>query len=181
MSLREAIADNHSKAEAHQFVANLLGKTMPSDAYAAYLLNQAKCYKALERRAYLFGLLDGIEGIARAALIRDDAEELGADDTVFASTVDYVKYVNEVPKKKLLAHIYVRHFADMYGGQVIKRVAPGSCKMYEFEDRPGLIVKVRERLSEDLGDEANLVFEYVLRLFDEVCDVYNIQPIDGNC
>lgn len=181
MTLRSQIAENHDKAEKHRFVEHLLGKTLDPKAYGTYLFNQLKCYKALERRAYLFGLLDGVEGVARAALIMEDVKELDADDTVFASTAEYVKYVNEVPKNKLLAHIYVRHFADMYGGQIIKRVAPGSCKMYEFEDRVDLIAKIRERLSDDLGDEANIVFEYVLRLFDEVSDAYDIRPVDIDC
>lgn len=181
MTLREAIKDKHEKAEKHRFVEHLLGKTLDPSAYGAYLFNQLKCYKALERRAYLFGVLDGVEGVARAALIREDVEELDADDTVFASTQEYVKYVSEVPKNKLLAHIYIRHFADMYGGQLIKRVAPGSCRMYEFEDRTNLIAKIRERLSDELGDEANVAFEYVLRLFDEVSDAYDIRPVDSDC
>lgn len=181
MTLREAIKDKHDKAEKHRFVEHLLGKTLDPKAYGAYLFNQLKCYKALERRAYMFDLLKGIEGVARAALIKEDVEELDADDTMFASTKEYIEYINEVPRSKLLAHIYVRHFADMYGGQLIKRVAPGSCRMYEFEDRSNLIAKIRERLSDDLGDEANIAFEYVLRLFDEVSDAYNIRPVNENC
>jgi heme oxygenase len=74
----------------------------------------------------------------------------------------------------LLAHIYIRHFGDLYGGQIIKKAVPGSGKMYEFEDRNGLIAKVRERLSDELGEEANRAIEFNLQLFEEIANEHNI-------
>lgn len=174
MTLREAIKDKHVAAEKHRFVQNLLDKTLPSDAYGSYLYNQLLCYKELERRAYLFDLFSGVEELARASLILEDVNELNADRTVFPSTTAYLEYIKSASKKSLLAHIYVRHFADLYGGQMIKRVAPGSCRMYEFKDRAELISRMREKLSNDLADEANAAFDHVLALFDEVSDAYNI-------
>lgn len=178
MTLRNQIAANHDKAEKHRFVESLLGQTMPSEAYAAYLFNQYKCYKALEQRAQDLGLLVGVEDVLRADLILQDAQELGADETVYPSTQEYVAYVQTADP--LLAHIYVRHFADMYGGQLIKKVAPGSCRMYEFTDRSELLAKIRPMLSDDLGEEANKVFEFVLRIFEEIADAYNIQPVNSS-
>lgn len=180
MTLREQIAVNHDKAEKHRFVELLLSGKMPSDVYASYLYNQFKCYEVLEEAAEKAGLLDGIESIKRAYLIFLDATELDPDTTLFPSTLKYIAYVQDAPKDKLLAHVYVRHFADMYGGQLIKKVAPGSCRMYEFDDRAGLIAKIRPMLSDDLGEEANRVFDFVLQLFDEISDAYNIQPIDSS-
>lgn len=179
MALRDAIKANHDKAEQHPFVKRLLCGEMPTDAYANYLFNQAICYSKLEDLAEGFGLLEGIESICRAELIRQDASELSTDIKSLAlhnSTYDYLDYLSTVPAKQLLAHIYVRHFADMYGGQLIKTVAPGSCRMYEFVDKPELIKKVRERLTEDLADEANRVFTFALKLFDEVHNAYDLQP-----
>lgn len=175
MSLREAISGKHDKAEHHRFVELLLTGKLPKEAYAEYLFNQAMCYYALEKKADDFSLLIDIQGIKRAALIEQDANELDRNVKIHDSTRDYVKYLDSVPSDQLWAHIYVRHFADMYGGQMIKRVAPGSCRMYEFEDRAGLIGKVRERLSDDLAEEANRVFDFALRLFDEVSDAYNLR------
>ena len=175
MSLREAISEKHDKAEHHRFVELLLTGKLPKEAYAEYLFNQAMCYYALEKRADEFSLLSDIQGIKRAALIEQDANELDRNVKIHESTTDYVKYLESVPSDQLWAHIYVRHFADMYGGQMIKRVAPGSCRMYEFEDRAGLIGKVRERLSDDLAEEAKRVFDFALRLFDEVSDGHNLR------
>jgi hypothetical protein len=46
--------------------------------------------------------------------------------------------------------------------------------MYEFEDRNGLIAKVRERLSDELGEEANRAIEFNLQLFEEIANEHNI-------
>ena len=73
-----------------------------------------------------------------------------------------------------MAHIYVRHFGDMYGGQMLKKVVPGQGRMYDFENRAELIAKTRERLTDDLGEEANKVFDFVLGLFDEIADAHDI-------
>jgi heme oxygenase len=175
MSLREAIKDNHDKAENHRFVWRLLAKELPREAYAEYLFNQALCYYALEQKADEHGLLDDILSIKRAALIEQDAHELECRQFIHESTKEYIKYLESVPPEQLWAHIYVRHFADMYGGQLIKKVAPGQCRMYEFDDRAGLITEVRAKLSETHAEEANKVFESVLRLFDEVSDAYDLQ------
>lgn len=175
MTLREAIAEKHDKAEKHRFVVLLLSGQLPTGAYAEYLFNQAMCYFALEQAADQHGLLNDIQGIRRSALIEQDANELGRNAKVHSSTRDYIRYVGTLSADLLWAHIYARHFADMYGGQMIKKVAPGSGRMYEFEDRPGLIAKVREKLSDDLADEANRVLDFAIRLFDEVADEYDLR------
>lgn len=174
MSLRDAVKEKHDRAEKHPFVVRLLSGRISPKAYGAYLKNQAACYAALESVAA--PLLIDFPELNRAPLIEQDAEELADEDVpIFGSTTAYAQYVSVLPDNLLWAHIYVRHFADMYGGQIIKKVAPGACRMYEFSDRAGLIAKVRERLSDDLGDEANKVFDFALALFDEVADAYDIR------
>lgn len=175
MSLREAIKENHDKAEKHRFVELLLTGKIPKEAYAEYLFNQAICYYELEARADEHCLLNELSEIKRAALIEQDADELNRNARIHQSTYEYVRHLGSVPPEQLWAHIYVRHFADMYGGQMIKRVAPGSCRMYEFEDRASLITQVREKLSDSLADEANKVFSFALRLFDEISDAYDLR------
>lgn len=172
--LRDAVKAKHDKAEKHPFVVRLLSGRMCPKAYGTYLKNQAACYAALESIAAT--LLIDFPELNRAPFIEQDAEELADEDApLFESTKAYVQYVSVLPDNLLWAHIYVRHFADLYGGQLIKKVAPGSCRMYEFKDRAGLIAGVRARLSDDLGDEANRVFDFALALFDEVADAYDIR------
>lgn len=175
MSLRDAIKDQHDRAEKHRFVVLLLSGRLSKEAYAEYLFNQAMCYHALEKKADEHGLLNGIESIRRAALIEQDADELERNARIHGSTREYILHLESVPPQQLWAHIYGRHFADLYGGQMIKKVAPGSCRMYDFEDRSGLIAKVREHLTDDLAEEAKRVFDFALRLFDEVSDAYDLR------
>jgi heme oxygenase len=174
MALRDLIKANHDKAESHRFVRILLSGDITKEVYVELLFNQLLCYSKLESLAKHFGLLEGFEEICRAEHIETDLIELGGTSKVYPSTMAYLEYLNSVGPKILLAHIYIRHFGDLYGGQIIKKAVPGSGKMYEFEDRNGLIAKVRERLSDELGEEANRAIEFNLQLFEEIANEHNI-------
>jgi heme oxygenase len=174
MALRDLIKDNHDRAENHRFVKVLLSGEIPVPVYADLVYNQMFCYTKLEERAYKEGLLEGIEDICRGPKIEMDYLEMFTPATLYKSTADYVKYVEEMPAEKIMGHIYAKHFGDLYGGQMIKKVVPGSGHMYQFDDRTGLIAKVRERLSDDLGDEANIALDFAIKLFDEIADAHNI-------
>jgi heme oxygenase len=73
-------------------------------------------------------------------------------------------------KEEFLAHLYVRHFGDMYGGQMIKKRNPGSGKMYDFNNVEELKTTVRAMLNDDMADEANTCFEFAMQLFEELED-----------
>lgn len=178
MALRDLIKANHDKAENHRFVKMLLSNEISREIYADLLLNQLFCYTKLETLAKHYGLLDGIEEICRAAAIESDVIEMFMPAKLYQSTADYVEYLTTVPKEKLMGHVYAKHFGDLYGGQMIKKVIPGSGRMYEFENRKELIEKVRERLSDDLGDEANIALDFAIKLFDEIADEHNIPDTD---
>jgi heme oxygenase len=175
--LRDLIHDKHSEAENHRFTKLLLSGTIPKEIYADYLYSQFRCYAILEERARSLGVLDNLEGIERSIKIFQDFDELDCDALNYDSVEKYSQHILALDKAQLLAHIYVRHFGDMYGGQMIKKVIPGSGKMYEFEDRQGLIDKIRPLLSDDLADEANKCFDFVLKLFDEISDEHDIQKV----
>ena len=174
MSLRDAIKEKHDKAEQHRFVKLLFSGQMSKEVYADFLFNQFLAYAKLETLADHYGLLNELEPIKRAALMEEDMLALREAAMLHRATTKYLDYLNTVPREKLMAHIYVRHFGDMYGGQMLKKVVPSQGKMYEFENRADLIAKTRERLTDDLGEEANTVFDYVLELFDEIADAHDI-------
>ena len=140
------------------------------------MYNQKYCYTALEDKAEEFGLLVGIEAIKRATKISKDLQDLQVKDKeVYNSTIKYCDYISNCSKEQLLAHIYVRHFGDMYGGQMLKKVVPGSASMYEFENRVDLINEIRKKLNDSLADEAKLVFAFATELFDELANEHNIK------
>jgi heme oxygenase len=175
MALRDHIKKNHDLAEEHPFVKLLFSGGVSTHIYADYLLNQYLMYVKLETLLEHYGLLQGVETVKRSKLMLDDFHELKSNAKVYNVTYDYVRYLDTVSKENLMAHMYVRHFGDLFGGQLMKKVVPGSGSMYEFEDRSNLIKELRERLDDSLADEANRVMLWAIDLFQELADEHDIQ------
>jgi heme oxygenase (biliverdin-producing, ferredoxin) len=173
--LKELTWANHQKAERTEHARKLL-KGMTPEEYHCYLYNQYVQYAALESIAKGEGVLEGIEHVARASSILADMVELETDYNIKRDVellrpvvAEYVAYVMGLEETDdILAHIYVRHFGDMYGGQMIKKRNPGSGKMYEFENVDELKTIIRAKLNDDMADEANICFEFAMRLFEEL-------------
>jgi len=175
--LKELTWENHQKAERTEHARKLL-KGMSPREYHRYIYNQYVQYAVLESRATELGVLEGIERIARAKNISMDMVELEREhniqrnvDLLCPVVARYTGHVMSLENKDdLLAHIYVRHFGDMYGGQMIAKRNPGSGSMYVFEDVEELKTKVRGMLHDDMADEANRCFEFAMELFEELGD-----------
>ena len=172
--LKELTWENHQNAE-RMVVARKLLKGMPAPEYHRFIYNQYVQYEALEVAARAAGMLEGIEGICRAPGMLADMEELEQefgierDEAALCPVVqEYVAYVNELDNDGLIAHIYVRHFGELHGGQMIKKRAPGSGKMYDFVEPRALIKETRTRLHDDMAPEANRAFEFAMQLFKEL-------------
>jgi heme oxygenase len=167
MVLRDLVKDVHAEAEQSPF----------AQQYAHYLFQQLHAYEALEERADQLGILAEIPDIKRTPRIFHDYIDLNKKGKfdVFPSIQQYVEYVKSLDENRCWAHIYVRHFGDMYGGNMIsKRIPFGAHTMYQFEDKKGLIEYVRSKLNEDMADEARIVFGFAIGLFKELEDVYNL-------
>jgi heme oxygenase len=70
--------------------------------------------------------------------------------------------------ERIWAHIYVWHMGDLYGGQMIKRLVPGSSAALEFENKDQLILFIRTHCTTDMADEAKLAFEYAIKIMNEL-------------
>ena len=177
MALRDHIKENHDLAEKHPFVKLLFSGGVSSKIYAEYLFNQYLMYNVLEKIALEKELLEGVEDVIRAELILEDFMELKEKNiTIHPCTLDYMKYVKtRVAKKNLMAHIYVRHFGDLFGGQMMKKVVVGSGKMYDFKNRSELIKELRSRLDDSLAKEANTVMLWAINLFMSIAENHDIR------
>ena len=173
--LKELTWANHQKAERSEHARKLIKGMEPAE-YHRYLYNQYKQYEALENHARNCEVLTDIEDICRAPNMLLDLEELETeynitrDDTLLCPVVQkYEEHIKSLTAHDdILAHLYVRHFGDMYGGQIIRQKQPGSGKMYDFNNVEELKGKVRARLNDDMADEANRCFEYAMELFEEL-------------
>jgi hypothetical protein len=84
-------------------------------------------------------------------------------------TTDYVVYLGDLNQSSLNAHIYLNYLAIMFGGQMMKSKVPGSGKMYEFDgDMRELIGSIRAIQNDEMADEVNRGFQYIINILDEL-------------
>jgi heme oxygenase len=176
-TLKELTQEIHEQAESHPFTKLVLSKSIPNQVYGDFLYNQHAIYHTLETVCGVRGLLQDLPGLCRADLIRQDLDDLNITTVkLYTSTHKYTHYVAcNLTDHQLLAHLYVRHMGDMYGGQMIKHCVPGSGRMYNFEDRASLIATLRSKLDSSMASEANHCFGYAIQLFTELANEHNIQ------
>lgn len=176
MSLKELTKQAHSDAERSEFAKLLMSGKINEKQYAMYLCQMLEVYIVLEYLSAKEGFLKDLPGLSRAPGIKSDLDELGfsgKDFTALESTTNYIKYLHELAedeerKHLILAHLYVRHMGDLYGGQMIAKRIPGSGKFYDFKNKDLLIGRIREKLTDDLGDEANVAFEHAINIMREL-------------
>jgi len=176
-NLRELTKDAHTNAERQEFVKILFSGKINPKLYATFLKNQHPCYEILEVCAMPHQLLHGLPDIRRAPAILSDFQELwteeDGDPQIMPSTERYIKYILSIKDdpKRLMAHIYVRHMGDLAGGQMIAKKVPGAGRMYQFEDPDALKVAIRERISDDMADEAKVCFEFATDMFKDMLEI----------
>ena len=178
MSLKELTWEHHQNAERQDFVKVLMSGKINPKFYATYLWNQHKKYDILEAIAGAHGNLDGLPDIRRKTKIEKDFFELWPKDdtppTLVPSTLEYIARMKGLIAEphKTMAHVYVLHMGDLSGGQMIARKIPGSGNMYQFDtDKAELKDRIRERINDDMADEAKWVFESATKLFQELMEL----------
>jgi heme oxygenase len=177
-TLKQLTSSNHELAEANPFTKLLLSGNISEHIYADFLYNQQSIYYSLEAAARSRGLLTDLPGLERSVHIGNDYDSLPNCKTVlYPSTYNYIKYIssNELTNSQILAHLYVRHMGDLYGGQLIKKLVPGNTTMYEFSNRKELIEALRGKLDVDMAAEANKCFSFAIELLTELVNEHNIQ------
>jgi heme oxygenase len=172
MSLREITKDLHADAERTIFAKKLVTGTITVEEYANYLWQMVLVYTSIENFAGELGQLDNLPDIRRASKIYQDCIELVGPHHILhwlPVTIDYYKYLLDLfydtnRRKLIKAHLYCRHMGDLSGGQVIAKKVPGSGRFYQFENAELLKTKIREELTDDLGDEAKVAFQWAIKL-----------------
>jgi heme oxygenase len=177
MSLREITKDLHHEAETTTFAKMLLSGTIDKQNYANYLYNLLAIYDPIEWYTMRQGMMVNLNGIQRLKAIYADFTEI--DDCSYRyltpATLEYQAYLHKLgndPERKHLvkAHLYCRHMGDLFGGQIIKKQVAhiSSGKFYEFENADELKAAIRETLTDDLGDEARVAFEYAIKMMRDL-------------
>jgi heme oxygenase len=179
MSLKDLTWEHHKYAETRPFVKVLFSGKITPEAYATYLYNQHKCYDLLEAMAMMHGLMNDYPTIRRAPAILEDFNELWTKEELPTEVDSVQKYHDHLMSikddpKKLLAHLYVRHFGDLSGGQMIAKRVPGAGKYYQFDGDTTEIKNIlRAKLDDSLADEAAVCFKFAADMFDDLEKVVN--------
>jgi heme oxygenase len=171
-TLKELTAEKHKEAEAQSFLKSIFAGEVDYFKYVDYLYQLLYIYRVLEELGDKKLIFTGMESIKRSSAIEQDYTELMGDPpypVVKQSTQEYVDYLYTIADDgpKLLAHIYVRHMGDLFGGQQLAKLLPGPNNMYKFDNIPELIKVFRAKCGISLADEANKAFDYNIKILKE--------------
>jgi heme oxygenase len=169
MSLKELTAEKHSLAENTAFMKSVFNCSITPDTWTDFLYQKWSIYNGIEIKAKFCGLLDGLYGLVRGPMIYQDYENNVREYRLKYSTLhpvvqDYTNYIDSLDSKVILAHVYTWHLGDIYGGQMIKKLAPGSHLSLEFGNAHQLAAVLRAKLDDSLGDEANVAFDWAIKI-----------------
>jgi heme oxygenase len=176
-TLKELTAEVHAEAESQPFIKSIFAGNVDIDKYTDYTFQLIHLYGMLEALGDTHKLFEGMEELKRAPAAELDYVELIGDkpqnNKMSEATFNYLQYLNRaeviIDPKKILAHIYVRHMGDLFGGQQLAKLTPGNGHMYKFDDIPKLIKAVRSKIDPLLADEAIIAFKHNI----EMIKVYN--------
>lgn len=178
MSLRELTKDKHHEAETTKFAKLLLSGKIGKKEYANYLAQMLEVYSVLEYHCAVNGFLNDLAGLPRFHGIFEDLCEIDPNKqhrAVLNSTKEYVSYLTDLGSDPdrchlLKAHLYCRHMGDLSGGQIIKKQVAdiSSGKFYDFANVDALKTQMRSMMTDDLGEEANLAFDYTIRIMKDL-------------
>jgi len=171
MSLKELTAEKHQLAENTRFMKAVFAKTLPFDLWVDFTYQKQLWYKEIEHAAREAGLLEALPGFERAGLIMDDYQAMdkpvGSFNTYKEVTKEYASYIRTLDDpKRVMAHLYTWHMGDLHGGQMIKKIVEAPHTHLEFENRAELIKNVRTMLTDDMGDEANIAFDWAIKIME---------------
>lgn len=177
MSLKEITSDLHHEAETTKFAKMLLSGKIEKQDYKNYLYNLLAVYDPIEWYAGRQGMFDNMPDLPRLQAIHQDFKELddGSYCYLTPATLEYQAYLhqlgnNPVRKHLIKAHLYCRHMGDLNGGLIIKKqvahISAGN--FYEFDNVDHLKTTIRQELTDDLGDEARIAFQYAIRMMRDL-------------
>jgi heme oxygenase len=169
MSLKELTADKHRAAETTQFMKAVFAKTLPRDHWIDFTYQKTLFYSTIETAASEQGLMSDIEPMRRSALLTQDYEKMNSSAREFKPAVlEYHNYIQTLTDPtRIMAHLYTWHMGDLFGGQMIKKLVDGPHSSLDFLDPPVLIAAMRSKLSDDMAEEANIAFDWAIRILNE--------------
>jgi len=164
--LREYTRDSHVLVESTKFMRAIFERKLPLKLWYDFVYQKSLFYEVIEDTAEASQYTEDMLEINKQ---NDLHAECTAQSDKFQyrdATVKYYQYLNTIPieDRRILAHLYVWHMGDMYGGQMINRVLGINSPSLTFPNRAQLIQKLEQKLDIDLVDEAKISFEWANKI-----------------
>jgi len=169
MSLKDLTKASHTAAEATPFMKAVFKKTIPMQLWKDFTYQKSFFYRMIETKARRANLLGGLEGIERAELLLDDSLNIPGDRVAIRLHTDlYLQYLDSLnDPDKIMAHLYVWHMGDMFGGQMIKQIVDAPSTALDFKNADELKTVMYSKLNEEMATEANVAFEWAIKMMRE--------------
>jgi len=172
MSLKERTKEKHKQAESTLFMESVFKKKLPTDLWIDWTKQKSFFYNKIEYYSDQLGILEGIEDIRRSYYLLQDYSIMNNGNLIHSirtPVLEYGNYLDSIgnDRNKILAHLYTWHMGDMFGGQMIKKIVPGSHLALEFNNSQSIMSNLREKLSDDLADEANIAFDWAIEMMSD--------------
>ena len=169
MSLKELTAEKHKEAETTPFMKAVFARTLPQDLWVDWTYQKWLFYGAIEGAAGANLLLNDLPDLRRTFYLYMDYKEMNTENKQHSFrtiVIDYYNYLISIGKEpdKIIAHLYTWHMGDMFGGQMIKKIVPGSHRNLEFSDPMTLMTNIRAKLNDNMAEEANVAFDWAIRM-----------------
>lgn len=209
----------HEKAEHHRFKTDILFKSpkIPKDPYVLRLIQHFVILKAIENQLQnlpakgkkelsAFFALSYLEDLWRTPGIEEDLQQLGVNPLnipkakVAQTTNDYLKKLEQLPPKALLAHFLTHVAGFMHGGSVIRSryIAPSNrltayqipLNQYDFSaaasslsSRSAMVVysdmmeqvdkiALDEEEYQDVFKQCTSIYETMINVYDDLCAMH---------
>jgi heme oxygenase len=173
MSLKEFTKEKHTEAERTPFMRAVLKKKIPLHIWRDFTFQKYSFYKVIEDKCRRQSLLGGIEGIERTQALYEDYSAMEGERIASPRSVtnEYISYLDGLTEpEQILAHLYVWHMGDLFGGQMIKEIVEAPHASLEFENVDELKNNMRTRLNDKMGPEANNAFDWAIKMMNEYND-----------
>jgi heme oxygenase len=170
INIRQHTAEKHAEAENTDFMKAVFAGTLAPELWCDFTFQKILIYSTIEAAAGALGLMHDLPDIQRTHRLFQDYQSLATGiNTYSQATLDYQRYLISISTdpEKILAHLYVWHMGDLHGGQMIRKVVPGTHAAFEFQNAPELITAIRSRITETLIPEILVAFDYAIGILRE--------------
>lgn len=172
MSLKEATSERHKLAETTPFMKAVFARKITKDLWADFTYQKMLFYNGIEGIAGACGLTKDLPDIGRAHYLYRDYKKMCNGEmthTYRKVAIDYYNYIlNLYPdSERVMAHLYVWHMGDLFGGQMIKKIVDAPHESLEFKNPDKLKDLIRTKLNDSMADEANIAFDWAIKILND--------------